>query len=71
MVNISIDSLAGNEAPHTIPPYGLTDGNIEIVKEFVRIYNKRNNIAESGLYTKEYELLGRVIANFVRKMLSL
>lgn len=63
--NISIDSLAGNEAPHSIPLYGLTESQIEIVKELVRIYNKRNNLSENRLSVKEYELLGRIMESLV------
>lgn len=63
--NISIDSLAGNEAPHTISLYGLTESQIEIVKELVKIYNKKNNLTGSGLSSNGYELLGKIIESLV------
>ena len=63
--NISVDSLAGNEAPHTISLYGLSETQIDIVKELVKIYNNKNNLNGTGLSSKEYELLGRIMESFV------
>ena len=63
--NISVDSLAGNEVPHTISLYGLSEIQIDIVKELVKIYSNKNNLTGTGLSSKEYELLGRIMESFV------
>lgn len=63
--NVSIDSLAGNEEPHKVSLYGLTDVQIAIVKELVQQYNKKNSAVANGLTNKQYELLGRIIESIM------
>ncbi|MCH5211534.1 MAG: helix-turn-helix transcriptional regulator [Oscillospiraceae bacterium] len=62
--NVSIDSLAGNERPYTVSVSGLTNGQIEIVRELVKLYNEKNNSAVNTLTGKQYELLGRIVESF-------
>lgn len=62
--NISLDSLSGNEAPHTISLYGLTDSQIEIIKELTKLFNEKNSSTGNALSNKQYELLGRIVESF-------
>ena len=62
--NVSIDSLAGNERPHMLTLSGLTDGQIEIIRELVKLYNEKNNLTANMLTNRQYELLGRILESF-------
>lgn len=61
--NVSIDTLAGNTSPSTVSLYGLTDKQVEIVRELVRAYGEKNSaIGSAG---KKYELIGKVAESLV------
>lgn len=62
--NISLDSLSGNEAPHTIPLYGLNDNQIEIIEELSKLFNEKNQSTGKTLSKKQYELLGKIVECF-------
>ena len=63
--HISLDSLAGNEPPHTIALYGLADEQIEIIKTLVNLYNEKNGSTGNKLSGREYELLGKIVKSFM------
>lgn len=63
--HVSLDSLAGNEPPHTIALHSLTTEQIEIIEELVKLYNEKNCSAGNRLSGKEYELLGRIVKSLV------
>ena len=63
--NVSLDTLAGNEAPRMVALYGLTDGQVDIVKELANLYNEKNSSMGDKLSSKEYELLGKIVASLV------
>ena len=63
--NVSLDTLAGNEPPHTVSLYGLTDSQTAIIKELVELYNEKNHSVLNSLSSKQYELLGRIVESLV------
>ena len=62
--NISLDVLAGNEEPRTLSLYGLSDKQVKIIKELVRLFNEKNNSTGKVLPNEQYELIGRIVENF-------
>ena len=65
--NVSLDSLAGNELLNTVTLNRLSQNQIEIIKELVKLYTEKNDFPGSTLSNKQYELLGRIVESFIRK----
>lgn len=63
--NVSLDSLAGRENPHTVPLYGLTDSQAAIIKDLVKLFNEKNISAGKTLSKEQYELLGRIVESLI------
>ena len=63
--HISLDTLSGNEEPDTVSLYGLTDEQIEIVKELVKQFNEKTTSAGKEYSTERYVLLGKITENLL------
>lgn len=63
--NVSLDSLAGSETPNTLMLNGLSEKQVDIIKELVRLYAEKNDFPGSTLSNKQYELLGRIVESFI------
>lgn len=65
--NVSMDYLAGFDKIGTIQTFGLTDDQIEIIKETTEILRLQNMKNLPKNTEKKYSLLGKITACFFEK----
>ena len=64
---VSSDYLLGIEPHGTISLYGLTSEQLNITTDLVEIFRSQNAGIKHKLSSEQFELLGRITANFTKK----
>lgn len=64
---VSCDYLLGREPVGAVTFFQLTDEQIEIVKELVKLFREQNCSIKNRLTSEQYEMLGKITANFMKK----
>lgn len=65
--NVSLDFLAGLEKSESIPLNNLTPSQAQILKDTVRLFEKKPEQGSLPLTNNQNELLGRTLAEFIRQ----
>ncbi len=65
--NVSMDFLSGMEKKTIVSVYGLTNNQIEIINNLVEIFKAENLTRKNNINSKQYEILGRILADFLSK----
>lgn len=66
-LGVSCDFLLGREPVGAVTFFQLTDEQIEIVKDLVELFREQNGSIKNKLTSEQYEMLGRITANFIKK----
>ncbi len=64
---VSSDYLLGIEPQGTISLYGLTPEQLSIATDLVELFRTQNMEVRHKLSSKQFEMLGRIAANFTQK----
>ncbi len=64
--NVSMDYLSGMEKTSTVPTYGLSCEQIEILKALSELFRQQNESFPKKLTEQQYKLLGRIFAEFAK-----
>ncbi len=64
--NVSMDYLSGMEKTCTVPTYGLSCEQIEILKTLSELFRQQNESFPKKLTEQQYKLLGRIFAEFAK-----
>ena len=65
--NVSLDFLYGNEPAGVLPLYGLSDEQTAILRDLAAIFRNHGAPAAKKAMEQQFEILGRIAANFTRK----
>lgn len=69
-LGVSCDYLLGREPAGAVTFFQLTDEQIEIVKDLVELFREQNSSIKNKLTSEQYEMLGRITANFMKKLFA-
>lgn len=64
--NVSMDYLAGTEKQRGIPTTGLTEPQVEIMRNLSDILCELNNSDKSKLTNDRFEIIGRIVAELFK-----
>lgn len=66
ILNVSLDELCGIQSKGTASLYGLSDEQIAIIQDLSAEFRKHNNDIRKKLTLQQYELVGKIIAEFTK-----
>ena len=64
ILGVSTDELCGTEARETASLYGLTEAQSTIVKNLIDAFRNHNDSFKKQISQEQYELLGKIVAEF-------
>ena len=64
--NVSMDYLSGMEKKNTVPTYGLSCEQVEILKTLSELFREQNEAFPRKLTDEQYQLLGRIFGEFAK-----
>lgn len=64
--NVSMDYLAGMEKQNTINTSMLTEAQIGIIQNLAEIFRSINRTREQKLTSDQFEIIGRIVAEFLQ-----
>ncbi|MDE6725865.1 MAG: helix-turn-helix domain-containing protein [Ruminiclostridium sp.] len=64
--NVSMDYLAGMEKRNTVDAAMLTEAQVNILKSLAENFRENNRTTSRKLTASQYELIGKIVAEFLR-----
>ena len=66
VLNVSVDYLCGMEGSGTISIVGLTAEQTKIIQNLTATFRNHNASIKKNLSAEQYELLGQIVAEFLK-----
>ena len=63
-LGVSLDELCGTVARETASLYGLTEGQSELIRNLIEEFRNHNEAFKKETTSKQFELLGKIVAEF-------